>query len=60
MQKRYVGVKDISEYLGITEGTLYVWVCHKKIPYHKFGKALRFDLKDIDSWANKKKVKPMM
>jgi len=58
MDRRYVGIKDLSEYLGLTEGTLYVWVHYGKIPYIKFGKAVRFDLRDIDRWAAKRKVKP--
>ncbi len=59
MQKRFVKIKELAKYIGITEGTLYVWVCHKRIPYYKFGKALRFDLAEIDAWASKKKVKPL-
>ena len=57
MFKRYIGVKELSEYLSIPVGTLYVWVCYKRIPYTKMGKLLRFDLQEIDKWAEERKVK---
>ena len=55
MVKRFLGVKELSEYLGITKGTVYVWVCHRKIPYYKIGKLVKFDLREINKWADKKK-----
>ena len=59
MERKFIGIKDLSQYLGLTKGTLYVWVCHKRIPYLKFGKALRFDLREIEAWVKKKKVKQL-
>ena len=50
MQRRFLGIKDCAEYLGITKGTLYVWVCHRKIPYVKVGRLVKFDLKAIEEW----------
>lgn len=57
MESRFIDIKGLSQYLRLTEGTLYVWACHRKIPFHKFGKALRFDLREIEAWAKKRKVK---
>ncbi|MDP3143499.1 MAG: helix-turn-helix domain-containing protein [Candidatus Omnitrophota bacterium] len=59
MEKRFVGVRELAEYLGLTRGTLYVWVCHRKIPYHKFGGAVRFDLREIEGWAKENRVKEL-
>jgi excisionase family DNA binding protein len=59
MERRFIGIKELSQYLGLTEGTLYVWVCHRKIPFYKFGKSVRFDLKKIDIWAKKKLVESL-
>lgn len=59
MERRYIGIEDLAQYLSIPKGSLYVWVCHKKIPYFKVGKLLRFDLKEIESWLQDKKVKEM-
>jgi len=56
MEGRYIGIKELSEYIGITEGTLRVWVCHKKIPYVKVGRLVKFDLRKIDQWLEKNAV----
>ena len=58
MPKRLVNTQELAKYIGITEGTARVWCCHKKIPYVKVGRLVRFDLDDIDAWVNKSKVKP--
>ncbi len=50
MQRRFLGIRDCAEYLGVTKGTLYVWVCHRKIPYVKVGRLVKFDLVRIDKW----------
>lgn len=51
MERRYLNINELSEYIGIRKGTLYVWVCQKRIPYAKIGGLLRFDLREIDSWV---------
>ena len=56
MEKRYLGIKELSEYIGIKEGTLYVWTCYKKIPYFKVGRLIKFDLREIDEWLKDKKI----
>lgn len=56
MERRYLGVKELSQYIGIPKGTLYVWVCQKRIPYAKIGGLLRFDLRQIDDWVKAKSV----
>ena len=50
MKRRYLDVNELSEYLGVPKGTLYVWVCQKRIPYAKMGGLLRFDYFEIDGW----------
>lgn len=57
MEKRYLGIKELSDYLGIKESTLYVWTCYRKIPYFKVGRLIKFDLKEIETWLKDKKVK---
>lgn len=48
MQKRYLSVKEVSEYINISVNTIYSWVWQKRIPHVKFGRLVRFDLKAID------------
>mgnify|MGYP001616654698 CR=1 FL=1 len=56
MERRYLNIKELSDYMGIPKGTLYVWVCQKRIPYAKIGGLLRFDLREIDGWIKIKSV----
>ena len=47
MEKRYLGIEELSQYLGLTKGTLYVWVCQRRIPYLKVGKLVKFDIIEV-------------
>ena len=59
MEKRFVGITDLAQYLGLTKGTLYVWVCQRRIPHLKIGKLLKFDIIEIESWLKDKRVKEL-
>ena len=59
MEKRFLGIKELSEYLGLTTGTLYVWVCQRRIPYLKVGKLVKFDIIEIEKWLKDKRVKEL-
>jgi excisionase family DNA binding protein len=56
MDKKYLNINELSVYLGLKVGTIYVWVCQRKIPYIKLGRLLRFDIKEIDDWMKSGKV----
>ena len=60
LEKRYLGMDECSEYIGVTKGTLYVWVCRKRIPYLKIGKLVKFDMKEIDHWLKEKRIKEVL
>ncbi|MBL7131300.1 MAG: helix-turn-helix domain-containing protein [Candidatus Omnitrophica bacterium] len=57
MEKRFLGITELSQYLGLTKGTLYVWVCQRRIPYVKIGRLVKFDLIEIEKWIRKRQVK---
>jgi len=59
MEKRYLGIEELSQYLGLTKGTLYVWVCQRRLPYLKIGKLLKFDIIEIEQWLKDKKIKEL-
>lgn len=42
--------KEASQRLRIAEITLRKWVSHKRIPYIKIGRAVRFDSEELDRW----------
>ncbi len=48
MSKRYVGIREISEYTSLPIKTLYDWASQGKIPSIKCGSRVLFDLHDID------------
>lgn len=60
MENRFIGVKELAQYLGIKVATVYAWVSMKRIPFHKFGKLVKFDLRKIDLWADRLMVQPNM
>jgi excisionase family DNA binding protein len=52
-------VKEVSEYLKLTEKTAYRLAAEGKIPGFKVGGSWRFDKADIDKWIEEQKaVKP--
>ena len=54
--KRFIGIDECAEYLGIKKGTLYYWVFLKKIPYLKMGRLVKFDLRELEGWIKEKRV----
>ena len=48
MTKRYVGIREVSEYTSLPVKTLYDWASLGKIPSIKYGRRVLFDLDDID------------
>ncbi|MDO8141427.1 MAG: helix-turn-helix domain-containing protein [Candidatus Brocadiales bacterium] len=49
MKKRYVNIKEVSEYTSLSVKTLYEWASIGRIPSIKLGRRILFDLEDIDS-----------
>jgi len=56
MERRFVSITELSEYLNISRNTIYSWVSRKKIPHFKISGTLRFDMQDIEMWLKEKKV----
>ena len=48
--RRYLTVYELSNYLGISESTIYKKVHFNTIPYLKLGRMTRFDRNVIDDW----------
>lgn len=40
--KEFVNVEQLSQWLGVSPKTIYYWVNHRKIPFIKIGRHLRF------------------
>ena len=50
--KRYVSIKELSEYTSLPVKTLYEWASTGRIPSVKIGRRVLFDLQDIDKTMN--------
>jgi len=57
MEKRFVGIEEMAEYLGLKKGTLYAWIFRREIPYLKIGRLVKFDIMEIEKWLKEKRVK---
>jgi len=59
MTKRFIGIKDLAEYLGIKDKTIRHWILVRQIPYYKTGHLVRFNLEEIEAWLQERKVTPL-
>lgn len=51
IEKRYLSVKDLHEYFGISEVGIYRLVEKRKIPFFRRGRRVMFDRILIDAWC---------
>jgi excisionase family DNA binding protein len=51
-------IKELAQYLDLTEGTIYKKVSNNEIPYSKLGNLLRFPKWAIDQWVGENTIKP--
>ncbi len=57
--EKFVQVKDIAEYLGVSQQTAYFWTHSGIIPHYRLPKAVRFKLSEVDSWMVRRKRRGM-
>lgn len=55
-RKRYLDVEGVASYLELSKHTIRSWVKNRKIPFIKCGRAVRFNLDDIEKWMQAKRV----
>ena len=59
MEKRFVSAEELAVYLGVKIDTVRTWAWQGKLLSHKFGRLVRFDLKEIEeTWIKDTKVIP--
>jgi len=51
MAERWVSIDEIAEHLGVKKDTIYKWVARKKMPAHKVGRLLKFQINEVDRWV---------
>jgi excisionase family DNA binding protein len=53
---RLLTVQDAAHLLAVSVSTLYGWVWQRRIPYIKVGRALRFDLADLERFIEANRI----
>ena len=56
MEERWLSIKEISEYLGVTRETIYKWIDYKEMPGHRIGKFWKFKRNEVDKWVKSGKA----
>jgi len=51
LQDRWLSVKEICEYLGVSNDTVYRWIEFHEMPTHKMGRLWKFKKDEIDEWV---------
>jgi excisionase family DNA binding protein len=51
MVERWLSVDEIADHIGIKKDTVYKWVRKRNMPFHKVGKLLKFQIKEVDKWV---------
>lgn len=52
LRKPFLTLEELSQYIGVSKHTLYMWNSKNKIPYYKpDGKIIFYKLEDVDSYV---------
>lgn len=46
----YLTTDQVMALLGVSRQTVHNWTCAKRLPFYKFGKVLRFNIRDIQNF----------
>ena len=49
--ERWVSIKEIAEYLGVSRDTILNWIAKKGMPAAKIGRCWRFKVSEVDAWV---------
>lgn len=49
MAERWLSVDEIDQYVGIKKDAVYKWVLTRRIPAHKIGRLLKFQIEEVDT-----------
>lgn len=55
-ENRLLTVEDAARYLAVSKSTLYGWVWQRRIAFVKVGRALRFDLADLQEFIRVNRI----
>lgn len=53
---RLLTVREAAQYLAISPSTLYGWVWQRRIPFVKVGRAVRFDIVELNDFIDRSRT----
>ena len=57
-ERRLVAAAEAGKYLGVSQWTIRRWKAQERIPFVRLGRAIRYDLDDLDEMIEVLKVLP--
>ena len=54
-ERRLITIQEAAQFLAVSVSTLYGWVWQRKIPFVKIGRALRFEMVDLETFIHSHK-----
>ena len=48
--RRFLNVRELANYLSVSEETIRSWIKRGQIPYSKLGRSVRFDIYKVELW----------
>ena len=52
-----VNVNEAAQFLAVSPSTLYGWVWQRRIPFVKVGRAVRFDMADLERFISQNRIR---
>jgi PTS system nitrogen regulatory IIA component len=52
METKLMTIRDVAEFLRLSEQTIQRYVLNREIPCHKIKKVIRFRLSEIEKWID--------
>jgi excisionase family DNA binding protein len=53
MDSKLIGIKELAAKLSLARGTIYNLVYQRRLPFVKIGRALRFNIQDIEDFLRR-------
>lgn len=50
-EDRWISLKEVCDYLGVTRQTVLNWIAKRDFPSAKVGKLWKFKIDEIDEWV---------